>query len=1013
MMKKFILIITALVMIVSVAVQSHAQSFRDQTLFGRVLDEKGETLPGAMVASADGKRGAMTDEKGEFTMKILPTDKFVTVSFLGYLVQNVEVAGKENVTVMLVPDPENSLNEAVVIGYGEVKKADLTGSVTNVKMSDVIESSTLSVGQALQGRVAGVDIMSTTGEPGAGTSVRIRGTRSINASNEPLIVVDGVMDIVSNLAELNPDDIESISLLKDASSTAIYGSRGSNGVIMVKTRAGKTSKPNIKANVQMGVSMLARKLDVMNAQEEIRYRNERYSQTSPYRYDPTQFGEGTDWQEAITRPALYQNYNVSMSGKADKIDYYASLGYADEQGIVKGSDMKRLTARMNVGFQLYKWLKMTYQGSYGFHRQNPNKVNIGGTNIYTGAIYLTPAMGIYDSENPLYDNGVPIDTPVTSLEKKINQVQKHDLTNALTFDIKPVKGLHIKSKNTFKTYQRHDYKFWPNTLSSRYEDQGAKAERYESDNMRFMSDNTVKYDKNFRGGHHMDVLGGFTLSWLQANTMTVNADGLLIDEIKWYNLNAIASKENYNISSGFNKQVKESFLGRFNYNYNGKYYLTVTARWDGSSNFAANNKWGFFPSAALKWTAKKERFIRQIKWIDNLALRLSVGRTGNDAISTFSSLEKYGSSTSNGPLLDGSMPVALYPNQLANPNLTWEKTTLANIGLDFAVLDNRIQLTAEAYASVTTDLLLRVQTSHSTGYANRFQNLGRTSNKGVEITLDTRNIIRRNFQWMTTFTLSHNTQMVEDIGNEEYVSAMNSYGNNAYMMYGYKTGYPINSLWGFVYAGPWHNNEEIERNKHTHTYASVLSQTLGNPKYIDQNKDGIISQEDLVYLGNSDPVLYGGLQNTFHLGQWKMSLYFTYSLGGKIYNYAEMFCAGSYATNQYRYMLDAWHPVRNPDSWYPRAGVDDALPPSSFMVHDASYLRLKTLQISRTFDLKRTKAIRNMTLSLKGDNLWLWTRYNGYDPDVSTDSDGGVLRRVDKGAYPRSRSFILGLQFNF
>ena len=266
---------------------------------------------------------------------------------------------------------------------------------------------------------------------------------------------------------------------------------------------------------------------------------------------------------------------------------------------------------------------------------------------------------------------------------------------------------------------------------------------------------------------------------------------------------------------------------------------------------------------------------------------------------------------------------------------------------------------------------------------------------------------------MTTFTLSHNTQMVEDIGNEEYVSAMNSYGNNAYMMYGYKTGYPINSLWGFVYAGPWHNNEEIERNKHTHTYASVLSQTLGNPKYIDQNKDGIISQEDLVYLGNSDPVLYGGLQNTFHLGQWKMSLYFTYSLGGKIYNYAEMFCAGSYATNQYRYMLDAWHPVRNPDSWYPRAGVDDALPPSSFMVHDASYLRLKTLQISRTFDLKRTKAIRNMTLSLKGDNLWLWTRYNGYDPDVSTDSDGGVLRRVDKGAYPRSRSFILGLQFNF
>jgi hypothetical protein len=255
--------------------------------------------------------------------------------------------------------------------------------------------------------------------------------------------------------------------------------------------------------------------------------------------------------------------------------------------------------------------------------------------------------------------------------------------------------------------------------------------------------------------------------------------------------------------------------------------------------------------------------------------------------------------------------------------------------------------------------------------------------------------------------------MVENIGNEDYVPAMNSYGNNSYMMYGYKAGYPLNSLWGFKYAGPWHNQEEIARNKYTKTYASVLSQTPGNPKYVDQNHDGIISQDDLIYLGNSDPVLHGGLQNTFHVGKWKMSLYLTYSLGGKIYNYAEMFCAGGHSTNQFRYMLDAWHPVRNPDSWYPKAGVDDALPPSSFMVHDASYLRLKTIQVSRTFEFRKIKGIRNMTVSLKGDNLWLWTGYNGYDPDVSTDNDGGVLRRVDKGAYPRSRSFILGLQLNF
>ena len=992
-----------------------SQSFRELTLVGKVLDENGEPLPGALVASADAKRGAMTDVNGDFKVKLNASDKTVTVSYLGYVAQTVNVDGKDMVTILMVPDEKNSLNEAVVIGYGEVKKADLTGSVTNVKMTDVTESATLSVGQALQGRIAGVDVMSTTGEPGAGTSVRIRGTRSINASNEPLIIVDGVMDMVSNLAELNPDDIESISLLKDASSTAIYGSRGSNGVIMVTTKAGKTAKPRIKANAQLGVSHLARRLDLMNAQEFIRYRNDyyRYSNNgNQYSYDPSEYGEGTDWQKEITRVALFQNYNVSMSGTVDKMDFYASVGYTDEQGIVRGSDHKRLTARMNFGYQIAKWLKFTYQGAYGYNRQNVNKANIGGTNIYNAAIYLSPVIGPYDEVNPLYDNGARIDTPITSLEKRTNLQEKHDLTNAVTFDIKPVKWLHIKSKQTYKTYQRHDYKLWPNTLTSRLDEQGSKAQRYEGDNKRFMSDNTIKFDKNFRGGHHLDVLGGFTLSWVTANTMDVTADGLLSDDLKWYNMNAIMSKENYTISSSYNRQVKESFLGRLNYNYNGKYYLTVTARWDGSSNFAANQKWGFFPSAAFKWTAKKEKFIRQVKWIDNLALRLSVGRTGNDAISTFLSNEHYGSHTDK-YVFDGTQPLAMYINRLNNPDLTWEKTTLANLGVDFAVLDNRIQITAEAYGSVTKDLLLYVQTAHTTGYANRLQNLGCTTNKGLELSIETRNIVRKKFQWNTTLTLSHNTQMVEDIGNEEYVSAMDAGGNNAFMMYGYKSGYPLNALWGFQYAGPWRSKEEIERNKYTNTYASVLTANPGTPKYVDQNQDGVISQKDLIYLGTSDPYVYGGLQNNFHIGKFKVSLYLTYSLGGKMYNFAELYNAGGSNTNQFRYMLDAWHPVRNPDSWYPRAGTDDQFPPSTLMIHDASYLRLKTLQVAYTFDCKKSKVFRDITLSLKGDNLWLLTEYNGYDPDVSTESDGSVLRRVDKGAYPKARSFILGLQMNF
>ena len=870
---------------------SGVMSAQTRKIIGQVVDEMGVPLIGSVVASQDGKSGAMTDDKGEFSLNVRSNDQIVSVSFLGYLTQNVDIIGKNNVKVQMLPDPNNSLNEVVVIGYGEVKKGDLTGSVGSVKMSDLKEAPGLSVDQALQGRIAGVDIMSTTGEPGAATSIRIRGTRSITASNEPLIVVDGVAGAVTDLNDINPDDIESISVLKDASSTAIYGSRGSNGVIMVTTKGGFTSKPNIAFKAQFGVSKVARSLDLMNAEEFIRFRKSINSVTGHLantslplydeKLDPAAYGAGTNWLDEITRVATYQNYNFSISGKENKLHYYSALGYTDQQGVIKGSGMSRVTTRLNLAYKIFKWMTISYRGSYTYQRQLPNRATIGGTNIYNGAIYLSPLISPEDNFNPIFENGMYFNNPAKTIELTEHIQDRHTTFNTVIVEIMPIQGMVITSHNTYMNYARKDYRFYPSNLPAKVEGEGAEAYRYEGDAYRFSSENTISYKKKFSRGHNLDALLGFTVTNESTNLLSANAKGLLVDGLKWNNLNGIGSKENYTVSSANTATVRESLLARANYNYKSKYYLTFTGRYDASSNFADNHKWGFFPSGAFKWNMKQERFLRRAKDIDELSLRLSAGLTGNDAISTYRSLEAYTSST-GGYLFGGTQMTSYYLYRIANPDLTWEKTFLANAGVDLSVLKGRLKFTLEGYTSYTKDLLLSVQIPQTTGFNNRFSNLGKTTNNGVELTIDSRNIDTKDFAWNTTFTISHNRQMVEDIGHENYVTTLESWGNSKYMMYGYKKGYPLNSLWGFEYAGPWQNEEQLQQyyvESSTYvsstmadkTNASAVSSLLGLAKYVDQNNDGQLSEKDLVYLGNSDPVLYGGLNNTFHWKNLKFS----------------------------------------------------------------------------------------------------------------------------------------------
>ena len=1001
---------------------------------GTVRDQSGAPLPGATVSVEGTANGTVTDATGKFSLKVPGEGSLLVAESLGYKSVKMKVGTRRSFDFVLEEDTEY-LDEVVVIGFGEAKKADLTGSVAVVKMQDVENTATISVDQALQGRVAGADIMSVSGDPTEGTSIRIRGSRSITAGNEPLIVVDGVMNAVQDLSDLNSSDIESISVLKDASSTAIYGSQGANGVIIVTTKQGSptASKPTVTFTAKAGFSQLARGLDYMNAAEFATYNNDRidfsksahgdvYPVTPSYtqKYaDPEALGAGTDWLKAITRTAAFQEYALSVSGNSKKTNYFASISYADDQGIILDSGAKRVIGRLNLGHRFNKWLKVDYSANILYRLNNNNKTAIGGTAVWSGAVYISPVLGIDSEVNDLYNygQGSPFNNPYITIKESVNQRKSFSNTQTLSFTLTPVKGLTIQSRNTYYKYDTHLYKYLPGTLPvRRLSGTGGQVDRADSDLVQLNTDNTVTYKTDIARVHHLDAMAGMSLYYKRVNQQNITGKGMLVDELMWNDLSAIADKDNYTLTSGNQEVRKLSFLARVNYNYKQRYYITFTGRADASSNFAANNKWGFFPSMALKWNLANEPWLKRTRIFQDLSLRFSAGRTGNDAIAPYKSLQQLSSSTA-GYLLGDGQSTYYYPSRLDSPNLTWEKTDLYNLALDMSVLKGRIKFTAEGYIANTRDLLLSVQKAQQTGYSNFTQNLGRTSNKGVELSLETRNIVKKNFSWTTSFNISHNRQMVEDIGGESEVVAMKD--QKGYMIYGYRAGYPLNSLWGFQYGGVWHNQEEIADNDITHQYVDYYAKPYkcGRPKYVDQNHDGILDNQDLTYLGNADPIVYGGLQNNFHIYGFDLGIFLAYSVGGSIYNYSEFFMAGTYCSNQYRYMLNSWHPYRNPESNFPAAGASgSSMLPSDFMVHDASYLRLKSVKLSYKFDLdKKVKWMRSITVGISAENLFVWTRYNGFDPDVSSkvEDQESTIRRADIGAYPRPRKIIGMVQIKF
>ena len=909
----------------------------------------------------------------------------------------------------------------------------MTGAVSVVDAEDLTKAPITSVAQALQGRVAGAEFMSTTGEPGESANILVRGSRSIEAGNQPLIVVDGVMDAVSDLSEINPSDIVSISVLKDVSSTAIYGARGANGVILITTQTPeKSDSPRFSANLKAsaGISMIASKLEILDATEYATWRNmvsrqeainsgKDLSTWKPPFADPASYGKGTDWIDELSRTGVYQDYHVSLKGGNKETRYSASFGYHNNQGVVKGSGYRRYSGLASVESKLTRKLRWGLRVNYTHQDTDRSQAAIGGTNT-NAAIFLSPLLTTEDTWNKFGDNsvsgGVVFNNPAMLAAEVTNVIDRDVVNFAPWLQYNIIKGLVLKTKFSYSYRTDFSAYYSPSYLpTAAINMTGGTASRTDWRQKKYLSETTLTYNKKKRG-HSIDALVGFTAEKQVTENAYMGGSGYIDDDLKYFNMAALKDKESLNISSYYHLKTNMSVLARANYSYKRRYYATLTMRADGASNFAAGRKWGFFPAAALRWSVSNEPWLKDAHWLNDLSVRFSAGRSGNDAVASYQSLATLTAATSSW-MFGNTRELAYVPSKLENSNLTWETTDSYNLGLNFSVLNSRISLEADAYISNTRDLLLKMKTSQTTGFNSYFTNVGTTRNVGIEASLTTQNIRNRNFTWTSTLTVSHNRQMVIDVGNDgEIVPTYNNIRNATQYMYGYKNGYPVNAIWGYKYGGVWHNDEEIRKNALTHTYVSHIQEgasgtNVGRSKYVDVNHDGLLDQNDMVYLGTGDPIIYGGFQNDFTIYRnLNIGFYFAYSLGGKMYNLSELWMGSSVSSyNKYRYMLNAWDEELRPDSDIPRPGYNDVFA-SDRQVHDASFLRLKTVSISYRIEFKGkvNKYLKSMTVGASAENLYLWKYYNGFDPDVSTS-----LYRLDNGSFPRPRTVVFNLSMNF
>ncbi|MGM9511190.1 TonB-dependent receptor [Larkinella sp. GY13] len=992
----------------------------DLAVSGTVSDEKGEGLPGVSVLVKGTTRGTTTNGDGKYQI-VVPNESAVLVfSFVGFVSQEMAVEKRTTLNISLKTD-NKSLEEVVVVGYGTVKKSDLTGSVAKVGEANIKATPIPSLDRAMQGRAAGVQVVSNSARPGGNSTIRIRGSGSVNAGNDPLYVIDGFP--TTGLNSINTDDIESIEILKDASATAIYGSRGSNGVVLVTTKRGKAGKAVISYEGYYGNQSVRRKLPMLNARQFAELVNDAQINNGGKAYFDgstadrplvSTLGEGTDWQSIVMRDAPIQNHQLSVSGGAEKSRYAVSFGYYGQDGILLKSDFKRYTLRANLDNDLTSRLKVgvTMQGAYTL-TNNPRTEtdgNLAVSGIISSALNYSPTFPVRNADGSYYKNqgalnGLGADNPLAVANEFTDKTALIRILANAYVDYKIIEGLTFRT--SFGTdLQSSKNNYYVTRQAVLGASVGGSASVSNSQSVNWLNENILNYTRQLAPKHSLNAVLGYTIQGLAVETVAANAN-TFSDDFATYN-NLAAGSTLVAPSSRSSDWRLISYLARVNYGFDDRFLLTLTGRRDGSSRFGPNNKFGFFPSGAIAWKLANEPWLKDLTFISDAKLRASYGLSGNQEIGNY----QYLANISSAPyVIGGALNVGSATAGIGNPDLRWEKNAQFDVGFDVGLLNNRIQVSADYYIKKTSDLLFNVGVPTSSGFSTTLKNLGSVRNKGFEFSMNTINVDQGGFRWTSEFNISFNRNKILFLdGRKEFRTGSDAtISNTTQNPILLRVDSPLGNFFGLVTNGIFQNQAEVDG-------SAQKTAKPGDLRYVDRNGDGVINDADRDIIGNSNPDFFGGLNNTFSYKGFDLNIFVQGSYGNEILNFAtfdQLNLTGG--NNQSARALDRWTPT-NPSNTIPRAnagGGSRLL--SSLHVEDGSYLRFKNISLGYNLpkSLLNRLSVGSAKVYVTAQNFITLTSYSGYDPEVNRYGSSSLSQGIDYGGYPSAKTVLVGLNLKF
>jgi TonB-linked SusC/RagA family outer membrane protein len=972
---------------------------------GRITDAATELpLFGVTIGITGTIMGTISDAEGKFTIQVPSKEAILVFTSVGYKPQQIAVGENAVINVAMVQEI-TELDQIVVVGYGTQRKKDLTGSIALVSTKEIKSLAVPSISDALQGRAAGVQVISS-GTPGSDATIRIRGVGTIN-NNNPLLVIDGV-PVSSGLNTLNMNDVESMQVLKDASATAIYGSRGANGVVIITTKRGKSDQSHLDFNYFFGMQNATHVVDMLNASEFAVLHNDIMANAglpqNPAYADPASLGEGTDWLGEMFNPAPMQNFSLSYSGGNAKTNVYVSGNYLSQDGIVTNTGYKKLTLQFNSDTKVFDKLK------FGNSLTLNNDAKTSGNYSIRNAMLALPTQPLYQEDGtysgpiqqPMWDGDIV--NPIGLAKTVDNSTLGYNLIGSLYGEYEIIKDLKIKS--TFGLQANFwnsrtwapDY-YWNSSIN----ENSYLFEQYNK-NLTWLWDNTITYEK---------AIGKNNIALMVGMSAQENEYHYLNGSKVSFASNVTQQMDNGALQPALGGSTSSwsllSYIGRANYNYNGKYLATATVRYDGSSRFGEGNKWGLFPSGSVAWRISEEDFMKSVTFINSMKVRAGYGVTGNQEIGNYSFASSLQTIKYN---FNNSIVNAVVPQMMPNPNVQWEEQKQANIGIDASMFKSRIEVTIDAYIKNTDNMLVPMSVPVSTGYSDVYVpyiNAGKMENKGIEFTIDSRNLVG-DFTWNTSFNFSYNQNMVKSL-NDTVPMASGSIGLN-YNLALIQAGHPVNEFYGFIIDGIFQTQADVDNHAVQVPGNDPYNRTsAGDIRFKDLNNDGVINDLDRAFTGNPNPSFIFALNNSFHYKGFDLSIFLQGVAGNKIFNANRLYTeAMSVAQNQTTETLNRWT-GEGTSNYVPRAIFNDPnknTRPSDRFVEDGSYLRIKNLTLGYTLPSSLTEKahMSSVRVYASGLNMFTFTRYTGFDPEVGTSG-------IDNNVYPVTATYSLGINIGF